>query len=93
VHNPTLSSIFFKTGLTKPNQIKKRQKTAKIAKKVLTFLKYPVILLMHLKKGADNNKTSKKQIKKIAKKMSKSVDINSIVCYIINAPQKGVKKY
>lgn len=59
----------------------------------MTFLKYPVILLMHLKKGADNNKTSKKQIKKIAKKMSKSVDINSIVCYIINAPQKGVKKY
>lgn len=93
MQNPTLSSIFFKTGLTKPNQIKKRQKTAKIAKKVLTFLKYPVILLMHLKKGADNNKTSKKQIKKIAKKMSKSVDINSIVCYIINAPQKGVKKY
>ena len=93
MHNPTLSSIFFKTGLTKPNQIKKRQKTAKIAKKVLTFLKYPVILLMHLKKGADNNKTRKKQIKKIAKKMSKSVDINSIVCYIINAPQKGVKKY
>lgn len=68
MHNPTLSSIFSKTGLTKPNQIKKRQKTAKIAKKVLTFLKYPVILLMHLKKGADNNKTSKKTNKKNCKK-------------------------
>ena len=31
---------------------------------MLTFLKYPVILLMHLKKGADNNKTSKKTNKK-----------------------------
>lgn len=68
VHNPTLSIFFSKTGLTKPNQIKKRQKTAKIAKKVLTFLKYPVILLMHLKKGADNNKTSKKTNKKNCKK-------------------------
>lgn len=68
VHNPTLSIFFSKTGLTKPNQIKKRQKTAKIAKKVLTFLKYPVILLMHLKKGADNNKTSKKTNKKNWKK-------------------------
>lgn len=73
MHNPTLSSIFFKTGLTKPNQIKKRQKTAKIAKKVLTFLKYPVILLMHLKKGADNNKTSKKTNKKKLQKKCQKV--------------------
>lgn len=57
------------------NYRKKRQKNAKISKKVLTFLKYLVILLVHLKKGANNNKTTKKQIKKITKKCQKMLTL------------------